>query len=146
MVILAAGIAAALVSNAVRGDGIPLGSDPRSLRVGAGLPLVDLAAARADFDHGAVFVDARSHALFVTGHVEGALSIPPENAEAAYRADHDFLPDGDGTVVVYASRKEAELAGTRAAWLKTMGHTGVVVMVDGWDAWHADGYPAATGE
>jgi rhodanese-related sulfurtransferase len=144
-VVIAAGIAVALATNAFRHDGLPLRTDPRSLRVGAGVPILGVASAHEAFEKGAVFVDARPHAAYLAGHVEGALSIPPENPDAAYRDNHDFLPP-DAPVVVYAAAAEASVAGARATWLKTMGHAGASVLVDGWEAWQRAGYPAATGE
>ena len=145
VVVLVTGIAIALGTNAFRRDGLPLRTDPRSLRVGTGVPLVDVAGAHEAFEQGAVFVDARPRPAYLAGHVEGALSIPPENADAAYREGHDFLP-ADGPVIVYAAAAEASLAGTRATWLRTMGHAGASVLVDGWEAWQRAGYPAAAGE
>jgi rhodanese-related sulfurtransferase len=138
-------ILVALGANAARKDGIPLTADPRALRVGMDVPLIDVAKAQAAFEAGAVFVDARPRAAFLTGHVEGALSIPPENPDAAYRECFDFLPQDDA-LVVYASAKETGLAGTRATWLLGLGHKGTRVMVDGWEAWSAAGYPSAQGE
>ena len=142
---VALSVALAALVNAVRPNGLDLGTDPRTLVVGKGIPLLDLAEARAAFESGAVFVDARARPAYARGHVEGALSLPPEEIEAAYERWYDYLPT-DGSLVVYAGEREPSVAGARATWLRERGHGGTVVFYEGWEAWQAAGLPQSKGE
>jgi cytochrome c oxidase cbb3-type subunit 3 len=145
IIILVAGVLIGFTVNAARPGGLPLGGDPRSLTVGPGIELLSLNEARAAFDEGALFIDARPHAAFVRGHVEGSLSLPPDDLEAAYRRWWEFIPS-DERIVVYAADREPRPAGAGAGWLRDRGHGGVVVFYDGWEAWKRAGLPQAEGE
>ena len=91
------------------------------------LSLEEFQARRKDM----TVVDARPEVFYRLGHVPGALSLPRERFEAAYRALGARMTKGRPVVVYCASRscEDAELV--RSALL-SLGYAQVEVFAGGW--------------
>jgi hydroxyacylglutathione hydrolase len=111
----------------------------------AGLPvatsmLVDAAAARAAVLDGAIPLDVREPAEYAAGHIAGAVHLPLGRIES----ELDRLPR-DRPLLAYCGH--GERAATALSLLERAGFAGPLLNLDeGFDAWHAAGYPAAVGE
>lgn len=135
----------ALLFNAVRAEGIPLIAPDRSVSAETGdedvaLGNVDLAGAKALFDAGAIFIDARSTAEYERGHIAGAVHL--------YYADFDVKAAEvvgsmplDKTVVSYCSGEDCNSSDIVARHLIDYGFEKVRIFFAGWPAWEAAGYP-----
>lgn len=82
----------------------------------------------------AVFVDARSSKAFVTGHIEGALSIPVDVNDAIRRHLVREVPM-DAPVVVYCQSAGCRYADRVASRLRLDGFSRVSVFREGWVGW-----------
>jgi len=113
------------------------GSDPLE----TGREIRDPAVAKAIYDQGrALFVDARSEADFAAGHIKGAVSLPAGRFEELL---DDFISryDMDQPIVTYCSGRTCEDSLHLALFLSEIGYSDVRLMIDGFPAWLAKGYP-----
>lgn len=127
----------ALVFNLVMPQGIgflPPGiKDPLWREVG-------LAEARAMWDQGALFVDARDPGPYKLARVKGAVSIYPQQLEMLARLLHKKLAAAPA-LVVYGKTRSRYMAATVAQYLIKKGMKKVVVMERNFDQWLLAGYP-----
>jgi rhodanese-related sulfurtransferase len=105
------------------------------------LEIDDLTTAKALYDNGNVlFVDARSRADYQDGHVKGAISLPvaefDQNIETLLRQ----VPP-ETTLVTYCSGRTCADSHRLAQLLLDSGYQKINVMIDGYPAWEAEGYP-----
>lgn len=107
------------------------------------LEIRDVAVAREIYDrHEAVFVDARSRAVFDAGHIQGAVSLPVGNFDeeiGAFLRAHPF----ETYLVTYCSGRECDDSHELAMRLFSAGYERVSVFIDGYPGWEAAGYPVS---
>ncbi len=83
-------------------------------------------------------VEALGPAFFATGHLPGAVNIPPLRvAELAQR----LLPDKDAPIVVYGGHRGAQGADVVVRQLLSLGYRDVSRYVDGKAGWAEAGLP-----
>lgn len=109
-----------------------------------GAPALDLAAAQALHQAGAVFLDARFPADYAAGHIPGARNIPPDMFSDQAAA---LLADGpkDRPLVAYCHDPACPLGRDLAENLLMLGYSGVKVFTGGLAEWEAAGLPTAAG-
>lgn len=103
-----------------------------------------------------VVVDVRNSVLYLTGHIEGALSIPQDEFLETRRGVKSLIPSPaaweallgrygitpDSTVIAYADSKNPYAA--RFVWsLRYYGHKKAYVLDGGYEKWSAEGRPTA---
>lgn len=92
----------------------------------------------------AVFIDARDPVSFQEGHIDGALNVPPEEAEN-YREEVLAMVKAGFEVIVYCDGVDCPLSPELARAFQRLGIPSVKVLVDGWSRWFEAGYPIAEG-
>ena len=139
--IVALGLASGLAWNAWSGRGIALGANA-FLREGA--EEIPAAEARARFDRGALFLDARPVANYEMSHIPNAVPLPEDDfdrhfapLEARLRSSFD--------AVVYCAGYGCEASHLVAERLKGRG-IHVAILNEGWPAWIDAGYPVTEGK
>ena len=151
--ILLIAVIAAVLYNNFSGRGIPWfakvsteGPRPR-LVVSSSLPAiryVELPEARAKYNSGVAFVDARTPEEYQTGHISGAINVPaalePDEITAALAAHPK-----DAELVVYCDGEECGASTTLAQKLQRLGYSGVQVFFNGWTVWVKAQAPTVTG-
>jgi rhodanese-related sulfurtransferase len=109
--------------------------------IGAGEPVISIEEARALFlANGAVFVDARAEEVFRSGHIKGALNLPPDAAEELQSAVMAQIPQ-DSFIITYCDGENCPLSKETALQLSAKGYSNVLVLVNGWSAWQDAGLP-----
>ena len=101
--------------------------------------VVDAAAAKALYDHKALFIDVRNAASFKDGHVPGAVNMTWGRRFS--RARLEKLADRDREIVIYCYGIHCELSSKATDAAVTWGYTGVHYFVKGFPAWWGAGYP-----
>jgi rhodanese-related sulfurtransferase len=140
--IMAAGIAAGLVWNAVSGRGLALRANA-FLREGDTIEEIPPPEAKRRLDRGALFLDARPADFYLLGHITGALSLPEDDFDHAFaRLEGPLRSRFD--IVVYCSGFGCEASHLVARRLREKG-VAAAVLIDGWPAWTGAGYPTRTG-
>jgi rhodanese-related sulfurtransferase len=140
LVIVAAGAALGLGGNALGGRGLPLTAHAY---MEPGDQAIPPAEAKARFDKGALFLDARPKAFYDMAHVPGALALPEDDFDRAFSGLEPRLRQSLD-VVVYCSGFGCEASHIVARKLKDRGIP-AVVLADGWPAWTDAGYPTKDG-
>lgn len=104
--------------------------------------------ARALFDRGALFIDARRTAVYREGHVRGARSIAvwEADAEDKVKAFYEEGHDPKAPIVVYCTGGDCEDSHQLAQKLYGAGFDAVFVYKDGFPDWQRRGWPVETGE
>ncbi len=92
----------------------------------------------------ALFLDARGQLEFESGHIAGALNLPPEEFEYSFAALEGLIGRA-GTVITYCDGEGCMLSRDLAALLRARGLGRVFVLKDGWRLWTQAGLPTATG-
>jgi len=150
-IILGIAVIAAFAINVFSPKGIALFGDwdtsrgvvtakPKDDVVSHELEIGDVTTAKALYDSGAVFVDARSEEDYGHGHIKGAISLPVWQFEA--RVDefkHEFPTHL--AIVTYCSGRECEDSHELAQCLMDEGYFDVRVFIDGYPGWEEEGYP-----
>lgn len=140
LVLPLAGLALGLGWNALSGRGFAL---DRNVLVKPGDEVIPVEEAKARFDKGALFVDARPADNFQFEHIPRAISVPDDNFEAAFAAAQSRLRSSLD-VVVYCSGFGCEASHNVARKLKAAG-VPAAVLHDGWPAWTDAGFPISQG-
>ena len=140
--IVAAGAVLGLFWNAFSGRGLALRANA-FLRPGDALEEIPPAEARKRLDQGAIFLDARPVDMYALGHIPGALPLPEDDLDNAFRRVEPALR-GRFDIVVYCSGFGCEASHEVARWLKRKGIPAAVLQ-EGWPAWTDAGYPTRTG-
>jgi rhodanese-related sulfurtransferase len=141
-VVLIAAIAAVLYNN-FSGRGIPWfakinteGPRPRLVVSSsvAAINYLELPEARARYEAGVAFLDARTEEEYKVGHVSGAINVPaalePEEISAAIPSQAK-----DAELVIYCDGEECGASTTLAGKLQRMGYSKVHVFFGGWTVW-----------
>lgn len=105
------------------------------------LEIDDPAHAKSLYDTGSVlFVDARSMADYLDGHIKGAVSLPVGEYNDHINA---FLEryELDIPIVTYCSGRTCEDSHHLAQFLMEHGYINISVMIDGFPGWETEGYP-----
>jgi rhodanese-related sulfurtransferase len=85
-----------------------------------------------------VVVEALGASFFASGHIPGAVNIPPHRVRAAARA---HLPDLEAAVVVYGASASCRQAAIVIRILIALGYRDVSRYPDGKQGWTAAGLP-----
>jgi len=105
------------------------------------LEIDDVADAKTLYDSGYVlFVDARSREDYKDGHVKGAYSLPVGEFDAQIGKFLELFAI-DRPIVTYCSGRTCEDSHHLAQLLISSGYQNASVMIDGFPAWEAEGYP-----
>lgn len=104
--------------------------------------------AKALFDRGALFVDARRSSAYREGHVRGARSISvwESDADDRIKALVDEGRDPKAPIVAYCSGGDCEDSHQLAQKLWGVTFDNVYVYRDGFPDWQKRGWPVAAGE
>ena len=90
----------------------------------------------AAYESGVVFVDVRTEAEWLAGHLKNAVHLPLDEIGARAAS---LLPSKDTDLVLYCrTGRRAQIA---AEQLRQLGYTGVSAMTGGYDDLEAAGYP-----
>jgi rhodanese-related sulfurtransferase len=100
----------------------------------------ELTRAKALFDKGNVFVDSRSQTDYAAGHIKGAISLPLGEFDLKIEAFLQLVSP-DTPLVTYCSGKTCEDSHRLTQLLLDSGYQKINVMIDGYPAWEAEGYP-----
>jgi len=101
--------------------------------------------AKACFDNkSAIFLDSRAVEDFEAEHIAGALWLGFESVEEDYQKVLGKIPK-DRLLVTYCSDVQCASAIKLADALVALGHTRVVIMLEGLPGWRDAGYPTSSG-
>jgi rhodanese-related sulfurtransferase len=139
ILILVTGVAAGLLWNAASGRGFALG---RSVLLQAGDEIVQAADAKALLDRGALFLDARPRDFWRMSRIPGALPLPEEDFDKAFREAEARLRRASG-IVVYCSGFGCEASHVVARKLRERGLI-AAILDEGLPAWQDAGLPMDT--
>ena len=107
----------------------------------AELEIDDVTDAKTLYDSGNVlFVDARSREDYKEGHVKGAYSLPVGEFNEQIDTFLELFAL-DRPIVTYCSGRTCEDSHYLAQLLISRGYQNTSVMIDGFPAWEAEGYP-----
>lgn len=98
------------------------------------IPMLDAQGARAALNDGATFIDARRPEDFESGHVPGAISIPPDATSAYFRTMLSGLSAQD-RLVIYCQNDECPYSSRTAKKLYLMGFSNPAIFEGGWESW-----------
>ena len=97
--------------------------------------------ARGLYDSGKyLFVDARSREDYEAGHIPGAASLPVGEFDDYIAAFQERYPR-DASIITYCSGRTCEDSHHLAEYLLEFGYGNVIVFIDGFPGWEADGHP-----
>ena len=131
--IILAGTIAGLVFNVVAPRRIPYIRPPRPSLALA--DRIELAPSRALWENGdAIFLDARVAKDYLAGHVPGALNLPVETFDKAFRVVRPRLAV-EMSLVLYCDGERCDSSLRLLMQLRTLGYTNTHVLVNGWTVW-----------
>lgn len=81
-----------------------------------------------------VWIDTRPSAAYLQGHIPNAISLPPDNVNAALKAHFELFIDQRKTFVIYGPESASQAIVDR---LEGLGLKKVHRLQDGWKAWQA---------
>ena len=137
--IIATGVVLGLVANGVAGSGLPLSRE--SGRPGE---TVTVDAARSAQREGATLIDARPREDYVSGHIDGAISVPFASRQSERDRLRRELPR-TRRLIVYCEGGDCRAAGDLSVWLLAEGWRDVRVLEGGYPVWEAAGFPVRSG-
>jgi rhodanese-related sulfurtransferase len=140
LLILLAGVGLGLAWNGLSGRGLAL---TRNAYMRDGDEEIAPAAARAQLDTGALFLDARPVAFYEMSHIPGALPLPEDDFDRAFTKIEPRLRSSFD-IIVYCSGFGCEASHMVARRLKEHGIP-AVVLAEGWPAWTDARYPTKEG-
>jgi rhodanese-related sulfurtransferase len=144
--ILLLALAAALLVNHLRSNGLDLSAPGEPAAAGApGEREVTLEeAVRRHADGAAIFADARPSEDFAAGHIQGALSTPQQDLDAWIEA---FIAgtDPDAVIIAYCEGAGCSLSKSLVDTLVELGFANARYLVDGWGKWKANHLPVGKG-
>ncbi|MGA2939694.1 MAG: rhodanese-like domain-containing protein [Syntrophobacteraceae bacterium] len=145
IVLIAAALS--LSVNHFRQGGLPLVGSHKAGLSGpktAGEPVVSIEEARALFlTNGAVFIDARPAEVYRSGHISGALNLPPESLEESLPVVTAQIPP-DSLIITYCDGESCSHSKEAALELSAIGYSNVQVLANGWSVWQDAGLPTET--
>jgi rhodanese-related sulfurtransferase len=104
------------------------------------LEIGDIFTAKALYDSGAIFIDARAEEDYRDGHIKGAVSLPSWQFEEHKHEFKDEFPT-HMMIVTYCSGRECDDSHVLAQCLLDEGYTDVRVFIDGYPAWEEEEFP-----
>jgi len=143
--ILVITVCIALGFNAIRAKTLPLfcpWSDSvleRSFSEYVATVSVEEAAALFHNDH-AVFIDARPESAYNQGHIQGALSLPWNQAEEKCFEVVENIPSGK-KIITYCDGATCDLCDKLAVFLCDLGFDQVQALLNGWTVWNKHHLP-----
>ena len=151
LAIVSIAVALSLLVNHFRPDEAPLtgghGAPPSQAGSSGGKAAPDwentvsIEEARAlFFTNGAVFVDARPEEAYRSGHIKGALNLPPDGIDQSLPSVIEQVPP-DSLIIAYCDGEDCPLSREAALQLMTKGYSNVDVLVNGWSRWQEAGLP-----
>lgn len=153
LILLGVAIATALVVNGLSPKGIAafgnwdttvgvVSARPKGYQDALFEEIRDVESAKAIFDQGeAVFIDARSEAFFLEGHIAGAVSLPVgQLSEKIQMLLNTYEPSTP--MITYCSGRTCDESHKLAQLLATVGYLNVRIFIDGYPAWEESGYPS----
>jgi rhodanese-related sulfurtransferase len=105
---------------------------------------VSAAEAKARFDRGALFLDAREPESYRMGHIAGSILLPSIDFQRTFPTLEPQLRSRFD-LVVYCDGPGCESSHMVANWLRERGIQ-VAIFVDGWPTWSAAGHPSRQGD
>ncbi len=87
-----------------------------------------------------VFIDARLEKDYARSHIKGAVFLEPGNKEDRFPLVEPLLPQ-DARLILYCYGPECPMAEEVADFLSQLGYKNMMIMVTGFKAWEAQGYP-----
>ncbi len=144
--ILAFSAVLALGVNALRPDSLPLlYAEQSAVQLEGGDGTIAIKdAAMLFLSKRALFLDARSQFEYDEEHVQGALSLPPEEFGLLFEELRQELV-GKELLIAYCDGERCPLSHELAELLRGAGFDNVRVLVNGWSLWKAEGLPVASG-
>lgn len=133
--LVAAGVLCGLAWNTASGRGFDL---DRSVFTQAGDEVIPAAEAKARLDAGALFLDARPRDFWRMNRIPGALSLPEDDFDPAYRELQSRLRR-TSNIVVYCSGYGCDASHVVARKLRELGFP-AVVLDEGLPAWEQAGF------
>jgi len=82
----------------------------------------------------ALFIDARSHDYYISGHIQGARSIPANRFDDFFEAALKNT-DIDRKIIVYCDSFSCDLAEEVAEKLLFRGFENIKIFEEGWEKW-----------
>ncbi|RPJ77471.1 MAG: rhodanese-like domain-containing protein [Desulfobacteraceae bacterium] len=96
------------------------------------------------FTRTAVFVDARPVEDYARGHIQGARSLPWQEADLKFISAAEDL-DLNTPIITYCDGETCELGHDLALFLRDAGFLQIRVLVNGWTLWQQAGLPTESG-
>ena len=147
-VIVLSALAVALISNHFRSAPLPLvenwSQDARLTSPSGRQMAISLdEAKKLHQSKSAVFMDARPLEEFTKGHIQGAISLPWQEAEQRVM---DVTADlsNDAVIITYCDGETCDLSRELALFLDNLGFSKVRILVNGWTVWQNAGLPVET--
>lgn len=138
----AAGSAVGLVHNRFSPEGIGLREHPLQATAQLdGSSFLNLDEARAKWEAGVAFLDARAEDFYLAGHIRRALSLPISDFESAFARVEGEFPPKEQELVCYCSGFGCEESVELAQRLIERGYARVFVYLGGWPEWSEAGLP-----
>jgi rhodanese-related sulfurtransferase len=129
-----------LAWNSLSGRGFALS---RNVFIKEGDEVIEAGEAKRRLDKGALFLDARPEAFYKMAHVPGALPLPEDDFERAFKQIEPRLRS-HFDLVVYCSGFGCEASHIVAKKLKERGIQ-AAILHEGWPAWEEARYPVREG-
>lgn len=145
VVIVAVAIGLGITFNATRPGSLPLVHAQESqVQLDSQTGEVSLKDATMLFvSNRAIFLDARDADSHAQGHIQGALSMPPDYFEEDFPKFESQLVGK--VVITYCDGERCHLSHDLAEMLKGRGVKDVYVLVNGWTLWQNENLPTASG-
>lgn len=106
---------------------------------------ISIAQAKALYDSGANFIDARLREEFLVGHVANSFLLPSDAFRQATPPEALQYLDSTNTLVIYCGGGACDASHNTAFELMQRGFTKIHIMTDGYPAWKDAGHPTEVG-
>ncbi len=143
VVLVLIGTIMGLLANAILPKGIPFIRPPEpQLHDQDKIPLVE---AKKLWDSGtAFFMDARTPADYIAGHIALAQNLPVEKFDQFFpKVATALSPDSE--IVVYCDGEQCDLSHRLMTMLHEHGYNHVRILVNGWTTWRKAGFSTTIG-
>lgn len=106
---------------------------------------IPLADAKALWQSGVFFLDARAPADYANGHIANSFNLPAEEFEPHYPQIASMLTT-DMNIVAYCDGLECDLSHELTAKLRQLGYGKVKILQNGWTVWTNAAYATTKGD
>ncbi|MFO7447204.1 MAG: rhodanese-like domain-containing protein [Ignavibacteriaceae bacterium] len=96
------------------------------------------------YEAGVIFIDAREHEDYISGHIKNSVNIPYYDFDN-YKNSLRNIPK-DEPVVTYCGGTDCDLSIVLGNKLNSLGYEKVFVFFGGWEQWQDAEYPTAEGD